>query len=244
MSDGTVETEWQITLPKNWDVFWDNIQDTTNGYDIVLTDYDGETVLTYDLSGFNHTTKTCTIRWNDSTAAIHSVYWIYWNKTSPSDLTGTPTTVSPATAVISLLDPTRNSDVMDMGPERPGSTAPSKEIHKAVSEGKMVWARLPSGLSMSRMHPSAGSDRLYEVFSWSFVVLQGGSDASLDTPGANRIVEDRNGDTWLGVSLNVLGWTDATDYTGQINATIAATGETGVTVETTFLIKCNDPNEV
>jgi len=245
MSDGSVDTEWQIAIPSNWDWFWDNVQDTTNGYDIVICQGDGETLLTFDLSGFNHSTKTCTIRWNDTaTGSTHTVWWIYWNKASPSDLSGSPTTATPQTALISLVDPLSNADTLDLGPERPGSTAPAKEIQKVPGEAKMVWARLPPSLSMDRMHGSAGSQKLYEVGVWSFFVFQAGADASLDTPSGNRIVEDREGNTWVGAWLTLIGWTDGDDYTGQIAVLLgSASNEVGVTIQTNFIIRSRDASE-
>jgi hypothetical protein len=245
MSDGTAATEWTLTIPKNWDEFWTKIVDTTNGFDIIVTKGDGDTLLVYDLVGFDHTNRVLTIRWNDLTSGTsHRTFWIYWGKTAPSDLTGSPTIAVLQTALLSLVDPRSVGDNLDIGSERPGSTAPAKEVAKVVSEAKMVWARVPPGLGSTRLHKSSGSDRLLEVVTWSFRVLQAEVDKSLDTAGNNRIVEDLNGDTWLGMYLNLVGWLDDNDYTGEVTVLLGAgPNEPGTQLVTRFLIKARNVSE-
>lgn len=241
---GGVEGEWQITMPKNFDEFWDKIQDTTNGYDIIVTEQDGETLTTFDLSGFNHSTKTVTIRWNGAASegsGSHGVYWIYWNKATPSDLSGSPTTASPTSALISLVDPGKTRFTLDATTERAGATAPSDEIGVTSSDDVMVWVRFPKGSMPVRAFPSEGSDSLYEPDSMVFSVLIAEVDQSKDTPAKNRVAEDKNGDFWFGVFFD--GLSDATDYTGKIQMDLSSPTEPVIQIYKRFLIKCNNVNE-
>lgn len=139
-SSGTVEVT--INVPSFWDDFWDNVQDTTNGYDIVVTDSDGVSVLTFDLAGtFNHANKTCTIRISGlvlDAASKMTCIWLYWNKASASSQQGTPTTASPITAYVYLGKPTGETLVVARH-ETPGVTTPSQRIFKDPAEVFHVW---------------------------------------------------------------------------------------------------------
>jgi len=242
---GATEAEWSLVVPKNWDAFWDNVSDTSTGFDIIVCEQDGETLTTFDLSGFNHATKTCTIRWNGAVAegsGAHGVYWIYWGHSSTApDLTGTPTVVSLTSALISLIDPSATQHKFDHSPERPGSTAPADEMHVTSSDDVMVWIRIPRTALPPRLSPSKGSDQLYEADKFAFSVEQGAIDQSLDTPAKNRVAEDKNGDFWVGCFFD--GATTGNNYTGKLQLDLSSPTEPTLQIYKRFLIKCNNVSE-
>lgn len=139
-SSGTVEAT--INVPAFWDDFWDNVQDTTNGYDIVVTNSDGVTVLTYDLSGFSAANRTCTIRISGlalNATTKMTMIWLYWNRESAPDQTGSPTTASPITAYVYLGLPAGSSVVVARH-DPPGVTVPTQKVtHDPAAVSHLWW---------------------------------------------------------------------------------------------------------
>ena len=236
-----------LTIPTNWDQFWDNVSDTSTGFDIIVTEQDGETLVTdFDYVGFVHSTKTLTLRWNPAVVAgtnKHDVFWIYWNHSgTASDQTGTVINVTfTEEALISMQDPIAALYSLKAGAERPGSTTPSDAIAVTPGGDHFAWVRVGTGNLATRQRQSAGSDRLYEIKSFDFTVEQSGANVSKDTPANNRITEDINGDTWIGVFFD--GLADANDYTGVLQFNIAHSVEPTLLKYKQFLIQANDPNE-
>lgn len=138
-SSGTVDVTFAI--PADWDHFWSNVQDTTNGYDIIVTGPDGRTLLSFDLSGFSYANRTCTVRIDglvlEGTGKAE-VVWLYWNKTSPSNAAAAVTITSALTGYIARGEPPTGYTVK-AAPLAYGETQSRATAWKDPSDQSVIW---------------------------------------------------------------------------------------------------------
>lgn len=131
-----------VAIPSKWDWFWDGVQDQTNGYDIIVCGQDGVTLLDFQYSGLNFTTRTLTIQIDalalDGTGKMEMI-WLYWYKTSAvSNLTTPFTPSSPISGYVSLAGPKLyrlSAEAMTPGAEVPAyafQVGPSDEVSVAL----------------------------------------------------------------------------------------------------------------
>ena len=138
-SSGTVDVT--IVIPAAWDDFWDNVTDTTNGYDIIVCGSDGRTLLSFDLSGFNHANKTCTVRIDGlvlADTARMEIVWLYWSSAQASNLGAVVTISSAISGYIELGEPVQEWTVRAR-PMTPGSTTPEQRVSKNPSDILHIW---------------------------------------------------------------------------------------------------------
>lgn len=133
-SSGTVDVTFAI--PAAWDEFWSNVQDTTTGYDIIVTGADGRTLLSFDLSGFNYATRTCTVR-IDGLALVGTgkmeMVWLYWNSAQASNLGAVVTIASAISGYIEIGSPPAYA-VVAARPLAPGQQESPQFVQKAPSD--------------------------------------------------------------------------------------------------------------
>lgn len=153
-----------VTVPAAWAEFWDNVQDTTNGYDVVVTGADGRTKLNFDHSGFSYANKTLTLQidgYATTATGKADCVWVYWNKTSPSD-EGTAVTITSAkTGYIEIGEPPPGR-VVRAQPLVPGQTASSQRIAKDPNETIHVWFDLTDSLIRRGPDDQYNNHRGYE----------------------------------------------------------------------------------
>lgn len=140
-----------VVIPSNWDWFWDGVQDTTNGYDIIVCGQDGVTLLDFQYSGLDFATRTLTLQINalalDGTGKMNMI-WLYWFQTSAvSDLTTTFTPAAAITGYITLVGPAGYLVTASMTP--PTSTEPVRALQKKTTETISVWVDISGLLSLS-----------------------------------------------------------------------------------------------
>jgi hypothetical protein len=207
---GTGPHEISVTLPGDWDYFWDNITDTTNGYDIVVTEPDGHEVVTYDISGFNATTRQGTIRisgvaFSSGSTIDVAILWLYWGKTSATSLMGSPTTASPLTGTITTIGPAPGEPVV-----RFRQNVQLETFDKDPLEDVYFWQRYGAQLAL-RTHTYQGVLSGDGPEYINFAVTDDGADqASMYTVSTVKAVLDNNGDLLVG--LEVYGGTNGDDY--------------------------------
>ena len=185
--DGTSATaganDVSIVIPPTLDVFWDNIQ--ADGFDIVVTDADGVTVLTHQRTGFTYASKALTIEIDNYDLPVSGVIGrvcIYFDSvtTVVGDPSGSFTPSSALTGKVIAEQPTVSYKLRQ---EQPGRTRPSIQLHKNAAERRSIWFN-PWPL-MQRASGTINDRPLYEEVSWvTFSVDASGSpvSAAFDEP--------------------------------------------------------------
>lgn len=203
-----------VVVPATWDWFWDGVQDTANGYDIIVCGSDGVTLLDFQYSGFNHTNRTLTIQIDAFALAgtgKMELIWLYWYKTSPSNLTTSFTPASPITGYIYRDGPVSGySFVADV--PLPGETTPRFTVAKKTTETLRIWVDITYLLSLS---PKTYNGK-YCLEGVSFVTASTQGATPLQTDANTRYVyyNDR-----LWASCYWSGGADDTDYIGIVTTT-------------------------
>ena len=190
---GASQIDVAVALPSDWPRFWDNVDAANSGADIRVTLADGNTLATFDLNGFNATTKACTVEIDDMTVTNDDgavVAWLYWGATGKSGATTTFTPSSAKTGYIELGMPGSGSQRMvRCRPEQPGATLASIDIHKHSAEILHVWWDLTSVIG-TRITPNEGRKLLDEIESVNYDVTFGGTtsqSAMMDTAAIRMV---------------------------------------------------------
>lgn len=133
---GSGSANYQVTIPANLSDFWDTID--ASGNELRVTGPDGSTVLTYDLSGFSKTNRTCTIRIGsyDVGAAEMGQAFLYYDISGASTGAGSPATASPRSGYIDVGDVIAP---IKLRHQRPGDTKPADVVSKDSASSDWVW---------------------------------------------------------------------------------------------------------
>lgn len=191
-SSGTVDVTFAI--PAAWDDFWDNVQSTANGYDIIVTGPDGRTILSFDLSGFSHTNRTCTVRIDGLVLAgtgKMEMVWLYWNSAQASSLGAVVTITSAISGYIELGSPPGYAAVVAR-PLVPGQTESAQFVQKSPSDVTHIHWDI-SDLLFRRDHKALYNDHTgYEGVTHCTSSVDPGATATV-TAAQTRyyIVDDR-----------------------------------------------------
>jgi hypothetical protein len=207
--------DYQITVPADHP-FWEVID--SNGYELQICDSDGYTVISYQLSGFNYSTKTLAIQ-IDAYTAVAGVQqiWLY------AGMSGAPSGASVLTitsARSGYLDPAEPaSPIIAAIPERAGDTIPAVQIAKQAAEE--TWVTLDMRPSLTRkLQPTGDStmkhDEWEEIKTITYAVYAGASaQAAMVDATSPRIQAGR----WI--RFLVKAGSSGTNYT--FRATIGTT---------------------
>jgi len=171
---GTAAEDVSIVIPSDWPQFWDNVK--AAGADIRVCGADGVTLLTYDLNGFNATTKVCTVEvdnWTPPAANSTPLIWLYWGNSAAVDATTPFVPVSARTGSVWHYLPT--SPIIRALAEPPSSTKPRVRLSKTSYEIARVWWNL-QGLLSSRAEPHEGTLDAEEVSWVGYGVESGASE--------------------------------------------------------------------
>ena len=91
--DGTANIDVSITIPQDWDHFWDNVR--ADGFDVVLTAADGVTVLDFQRATWTPASRDGVLQVGGLSVAADadtdSCIWLYYGDPSAADRAGTPT---------------------------------------------------------------------------------------------------------------------------------------------------------
>ena len=212
---GSGANDVSITIPNNWDDFWDNV--ASNGFDAIIVGSDGRTLTTFQRQTWNYANKLATFEVDNYllTASTMQLLWIYWSGDSSSDLSGSFTASSAKTGYVTTTGP--GPVRINSQHQRPGATLPAQPIAKGVGETLDLWWGSRQLLTMRRQ-PSAGSLVEEEIDRVKIQVLSGGSDqASMHTDSSTRFVETQ--DRQIYVRTRLTGGADDTDYTSELQIT-------------------------
>jgi len=252
-----------IAIPSWWDEFWEQVD--ADGDDIRITAADGYTELSWQLSGWNSTTRTGTIQIDNMTLVQQRLElgWIYWGNAGAAAVT--PSGHTPASPVIGSIY------VGAPGPTRvearrldPGNVSPPQVVGKldgvqpsgsASADQLVIWWRLTDLLAGSwgrllRGRPyhdewayayeASGFSGLYDAGSW---------EAKTD-PYEYFILGQgqyayQSGDLW--VSTTIDGVATADDLIVRLVGGIVSPRGSGTHVTTTYtapvILRARAPSE-
>ena len=135
-SKGTIE--FSFGVPEDYDDFWDNVR--TDGFDVVLTDKNGE-AFTFNRFTWNTTTRESLFRvagFSMTEGNVMHVIFIYWDNPDQSvDLSSTVTTTSPKTTFAYLGAPFGN--VVNFQTRSGLSSVPTTIFQKDPDEKIDIW---------------------------------------------------------------------------------------------------------
>lgn len=205
-TSGTEDLE--ISIPKDWDDFWENIR--ADGFDIIIADGLGN-LQTFKLqaASFSKTNRVCVIDVQNvefgNRNSISVVYLYYNNPDQSSSLGGSFSPSSPKTGKIFLNAPSLRvvSDPLPRG----GSKTPTATFQKTYYDECYIWFRVSSLLS-SRIQPynkKSGFETIQYVQMFSYD-SSGTSDSSRLKEELTAIIPG-----WVGVC--VAEGSNDTDYT-------------------------------
>lgn len=209
---GTVDVE--VPVLAEWDWFWTGVQDQTNGYDIIVCGSDGVTLLNFAYSGLNFSTRTLTIQIDGlvlaGTGKMECI-WLYWYKTSPSDLTSAVTITSPLDGFIEVYGPSDKFIATALSPN-PDVTEPQYVWSKKTTETLRGWLNLTPMLALSAETYNGFYE--YEGIQYVTTSTQGATPLEDDSETRYTYYEDQ-----LYVAGHWSGGADDTDYIGTYTVT-------------------------
>jgi len=235
---GTVDVE--IVVPSDWDHFWGAVQ--ADGDDIHVTDADGQTLLSYALSGWDYANKTVTIQIDaltiPATAGMYLV-WVYYGNDAATDDSVAVTITAAVSGYIEQGVP--STHLVSVQPESPGSTRPRAQLQKTSSEQLAVWWDV-TALLERRARAHAGRMSYEEMYGARVQITTGGTpQASMVDNTLQRFVE-ANGRSYLRFWLKA--GTDATTYTVELTlVTRVPTTTTYRTLEPRAMLRVQDVDE-
>lgn len=204
--DGTVlPRDIQITIPSDWDLFWENIR--SDMYDVIAVDPDGNFLDFGRGSGANYSNRTLVIEvdgYNLTTLSIPMIYIYFQNPDQSSDPTKAVTISS---AINGYIDLSRPSGLLVSQPlQRPPTSEPQTAFVKASTDEIDVYFAV-SNLFTSRANPYNLRLGLEDI---DHIKVQ-----SLDNTGTNDtarydITKTRFIDGF--VRVRSTGGSDSTDY--------------------------------
>tara|TARA_R100001015_G_C4631586_1_gene194205 strand:- start:117 stop:875 length:759 start_codon:yes stop_codon:yes gene_type:complete len=194
----------QLTIPKTWDIFWDNIQ--SNLYDVVPVSNDG-TLLTFERTTENHATRTLVITLDNHSVKTQAINFIYLYFQNPDQSSDPATPFTPSSPINAYIDISQAGGFIVRQPlNRPATAEPLQAIVKASTDIIDVYFAI-SGLFRSMLSPYAQRVDFEGV---NYVNIY-----SLNSSGTNDTGRYEEADTRFisgFVRARAKGGSDSTDY--------------------------------
>lgn len=225
-----------ITVPADWDLFWDTIQ--ADGDDIRVTQEDGITLATYEWSTFTYASRAGVIDidgYAGEPGCTKGVHWLYFGNSAATDGAGSFTASAPVDGFIHLGAPAGH--IVDLRQEEAGVEVPTQRLGKAVDADLYIWWRI-AGLQ-SRLTTYNKSSALEEVagITEAVVATGGATQAGMTDADRLRIVETQDGYTYI--RMYVDDGASGTDYTVRLGVLTTE----GRVITGRFLLEVFDPDE-
>ena len=232
---GASTIDVSAVIPGGHDLFWDNVLVTGN--DIRVTQSDGSSLVTYQITGWNHGNKAGTVEIagltpgsDDATCMV----FLYWGKAGAASAGGSFTASSAKTGNFEFAIPT--GIVVDGRREKPGVTTPSQVISKSPNEEVHVYVDVTPLLAI-RTSPSQGSS-LYEEIKFSQVQVTdaGTPQGGMIDEGLTRFLEHG---TRRYIRVHIKAGSDTGIYTLEVKFKTSK----GQTIELRYLLKVDAPDD-
>lgn len=208
-----------VTIPKEWDLFWDNIRADAGFqmFDVVPVDVDGNLLSFERAAGADITTRTLVINIDNhsvKTQAINFIYLYYQNPNQNSDPSSTVTISSAINGYIELSQ--AGGFVVRQPLNRPATQTPLQSIVKSTDDIIDVYFST-AGLFRSLASPYASRTDFEGI---GHVTVQ-----SLDSSGTDSSARYEFADTRFipgFVRARTKGGSDGVDYAFMITITTTA----------------------
>ena len=230
----------QIVIPSALSEFWDAID--ASGNELRVTDADGETVLSYKItgsvSGFDRSTRDGIIQIDDYDPAAVCVgqAWLYYGISGASSGAASFTFAASRTGYI---NPGAPISIISAAPQRPGDTRPRDAVSKMADE--VIWVWFDFGELLQVLTTPNGEQQQWEELDevTYYVTLAGATQAGMVSASSVRIIGGRY------VQLLVQGGSTGSSYTLAVQAkTTYPTQQTGRTLAARCLVRVKDVSEV
>ncbi len=206
VGDGSVQTkDVTITIPKTWDIFWDNIR--SDMFDVIPVDVDGNLLSFERVAGADVATRVLVMNIDAhdvKTQAINQIFLYFQNPDQSSDPSSSVTIASAINAYIDISQ--AGGFIVRQPLNRPPTQSPLQAITKSTTDVIDVFFSV-AGLFRSMSSPYA--DRAdYEGI--SYVTVQ-----SLDSSGVDSSARYEEGDTRIidgFVKARAKAGSDGADY--------------------------------
>ena len=194
-----------LTIPKTWDIFWDNIR--SDMFDVVPVSNDG-TLLSFErAAGANLSTRTLVINLDSHSVKTQAINFIYLYFQNPDQSSDPSSTVTIASAINAYIDISQAGGFIVRQPlNRPATAEPLQAIVKATTDIIDVYFAI-SGLFRSMLSPYAQRVDFEGV---NYVNIY-----SLDSSGTNDTGRYEESDTRFisgFVRARAKGGSDSADY--------------------------------
>ena len=238
-SSGTIDIN--VVLPKDWDEFWGGID--SSGNELRVTKADGYTLVSYDLAGFNATTRTCTIQVDGVTPTAGSegvmLLWLYYSKSGAPDASTSVTITNPYSGYVELAAP-RADRIIRARPEAPGASKPDATQTKEDDVTTYLWWDV-TGLLHGRRERDNGSLRYEEPDFIAFAVeLSGSPQGAMVNATKSRFVE-YDGRMYVATLVKA---GSADNYLAKLTMTTTGTGSISQVVVAKATLTVQDITEV
>lgn len=232
-SAGTTSADVELTIPVDWDEFWNTIR--SDGTDVVLVDPATNTVITdFRRASFTYASRVLVLEADAVTDGTKAqALWVYYGYASESTDRATwgGSASSAKTATIDLRSPVA-ADLVVTADLHADEDPPSEGLVKRSAETSVVWVDL-SRVLQPRARVYNGGLGLETITSVGVSIESGGSPVGSMVATEDTLLVDGH---W--VVVEVTGGTDATDYTLII--TITTTHQVH---EERVVVKVRDPDE-
>lgn len=206
----------EITIPKRWDEFWEAVEST--GYDVLFTDADGVTILTYERTTWTYATRTGVFQIDNYTLPAEGtcLIWMYFDYSGASDGSSSFAPGALKNGYIDLQKPNDRQKQVSMASEPKGRSRPSREVHKeTATETDLFFG--PFGPDVL----SASTGSYADHSNWEEIdYVQFGVEAATVEQAAEmdetktRFIQDQDGLVW--VKARIKAGTTAADRTAHL----------------------------
>jgi len=217
LAAGTVDVE--ITIPPEDELFWGSVQ--SDGDDVRVTDADGVTLLSYELTTWTYATRTAVLAIDalsiQATAGVYKAS-LYFGDAAAADASTTVTITSAVAGYIEQGSPRGAVYLVTAGPQPRNSTQPTVQLQKGADEIIVVWWRV-DGILQRRPDEYEGRLLHEEMYGAQFAIETGGTpQASMIEQASQRFVEIAiASERRQYVVMKAKAGTDGTDYTAILD---------------------------
>tara|TARA_R100000152_G_C6771101_1_gene197519 strand:- start:1085 stop:1846 length:762 start_codon:yes stop_codon:yes gene_type:complete len=227
--DGSESVEdIEVDIPKQWDLFWDNIR--SDMFDVVPVDLDGNGIAFARKAGANYATRTLTLQidgYRVTTASMNQIY-LYFQNASASDVSSGVTIASPLNGYIELSK--AGGFLVKKNMTAPATQRPVVSFTKSVSDIVDVYFAT-TGLFRKMVSSYNGRN--------DFEGIKHISVQSLDSSGSNNASRyELDACRFIGgyIKVRVKAGSDGTDYALSVTITTS----TGQSLDLRCLIQVRD----
>ncbi len=213
-TSGSGTYDLEVTIPVDWDDFWDNTR--SDGNDIVLTDADGTSILDFQFkAGFNLTNRSLTLQARNvvlSTANVMRVVQLYYDYSGQTTSLQTSFSIGSFLVGYVYLGSPSGFVVKDVG-FRPIGTVPVSVFQKDIDDQIDIWFPVGAALAKRRIEYNQKLDfKLPRRFG-----LQVKNSSKVNQTAMYALEETRLINGWCRVRIKA--GSDNTDYTVRLGMT-------------------------